>query len=185
MHARAAPPVSHDEEDDSGLVESAQRGDRDAFAALYRRYARLVRAVLLARMDYQDVPDEIQEVFLTAWTHLRTLRESRAFAAWIATIARNRARVRARQRVVLIELPEVVDETNGPPAEALEALRMIATLPDTYRETLLLRYVEGMTGPEIARRTGMTEGSVRVNLHRGMQLLRERLRAPTTDIQSS
>ena len=36
----------------------------------------------------------------------------------------------------------------------------------------MLRFVEGMTGPEIAARTGLTPGSVRVNLHRGMQLLR-------------
>jgi DNA-binding NarL/FixJ family response regulator len=50
-------------------------------------------------------------------------------------------------------------------------------LPDTYRETLILRLVEGMTGPEIAARTGLTPGSVRVNLHRGMQQLREKLAA--------
>jgi RNA polymerase sigma-70 factor (ECF subfamily) len=55
---------------------------------------------------------------------------------------------------------------------------MISTLPDAYRETLMLRFVEGMTGPEIASRTGLTEGSVRVNLHRGVQLLRERLQLP-------
>jgi RNA polymerase sigma-70 factor, ECF subfamily len=48
-------------------------------------------------------------------------------------------------------------------------------LPETYREPLMLRLVEGMTGPEIAERTGLTSGSVRVNLFRGMQLLRERL----------
>jgi RNA polymerase sigma-70 factor, ECF subfamily len=48
-------------------------------------------------------------------------------------------------------------------------------LPEAYRETLVLRLVEGMTGPEIAARTGLTAASVRVNLHRGMKLLRERL----------
>jgi hypothetical protein len=42
-------------------------------------------------------------------------------------------------------------------------------------ETLTLRFVEGMTGPEIAMRTGLTDGSVRVNLHRGMQQLKEQL----------
>ena len=41
----------------------------------------------------------------------------------------------------------------------------------------MLRLVEGMTGPEIAARTGLTDGSVRVNLHRGMKLLREKLDA--------
>ena len=54
-------------------------------------------------------------------------------------------------------------------------LATIRRLPEAYRETLVLRLVEGMTGPEIAERTGMQPGSVRVNLHRGMQMLREAL----------
>jgi len=178
MRAVTEPPVPREDgDDDLRLVEAARRGDRDAFGVLYRRHARLVRAVLLARLDYQDVPDEIQEVFLSAWTHLRTLRDGRAFGAWVATIARNRARTHVRQRVAVAELRDVAGRV-GPPEEALEALRAIATLPDAYRETLVLRYVEGMTGPEIALRTGLTEGSVRVNLHRGMKLLRDRLQRP-------
>jgi RNA polymerase sigma-70 factor (ECF subfamily) len=60
-------------------------------------------------------------------------------------------------------------------AEAAEALEIIRALPEAYRETLVLRLVEGMTGPEIAARTGLQPASVRVNLHRGMKLLRERL----------
>jgi DNA-directed RNA polymerase specialized sigma subunit, sigma24 homolog len=65
--------------------------------------------------------------------------------------------------------------------------RPSATLPDTYRETLILRLVEGMTGPEIAARTGLTHGSVRVNLHRGMQQLRELLghKTEASDSQAS
>jgi len=51
----------------------------------------------------------------------------------------------------------------------------VRSLPAAYGEPLILRLVEGMTGPEIAARTGLTEGSVRVNLHRGMKLLRARL----------
>jgi RNA polymerase sigma-70 factor (ECF subfamily) len=54
-------------------------------------------------------------------------------------------------------------------------LALVRSLPETYREPLILRLVEGMTGPEIAARTGLTPGSVRVNLHRGMQQLREKL----------
>jgi RNA polymerase sigma-70 factor (ECF subfamily) len=54
-------------------------------------------------------------------------------------------------------------------------LGMIRGLPEAYRETLILRLVEGLTGPEIAERTGLTPGSVRVNLHRGMHMLREKL----------
>ena len=57
--------------------------------------------------------------------------------------------------------------------------RSIRSLPEAYRETLVLRLVEGMTGPEIAARTGLTAASVRVNLHRGMKMLRERTRTMT------
>ena len=54
----------------------------------------------------------------------------------------------------------------------VEALGAVRSLPEAYRETLMMRLVEGMTGPEIAAATGLTPGSVRVNLHRGMKLLR-------------
>ena len=54
-------------------------------------------------------------------------------------------------------------------------LAVVRVLPEPYREPLILRLVEGMTGPEIATRTGLTHGSVRVNLCRGMEMLREKL----------
>lgn len=63
--------------------------------------------------------------------------------------------------------------------EARRALAAIRALPEAYRETLVLRLVEGMTGPEIAVRTGLTPDSVRVNLCRGMKLLRESLLTAT------
>ena len=62
--------------------------------------------------------------------------------------------------------------------EARRSLEAIRALPEAYRETLLLRLVEGLTGPEIAERTGLSPGSVRVNLHRGMALLRTALSTP-------
>ena len=76
------------------------------------------------------------------------------------------------------ETVEVTDELRGSESDetrATEILEIIKTLPDAYRETLVLRLVEGMTGPEIAERTGLTSGSVRVNLNRGMKLLRSKL----------
>jgi RNA polymerase sigma-70 factor (ECF subfamily) len=59
--------------------------------------------------------------------------------------------------------------------DARAARRAIRSLPKAYRETIAMRVIEGMSGPGIADRTGLSAGSVRVNLHRGMQLLRERL----------
>jgi RNA polymerase sigma-70 factor, ECF subfamily len=92
-------------------------------------------------------------------------------------IARNRATDFHRRTTDCVELPDELPGPDGTAArtEALAALETIRTLPEAYRETLVLRLVEGLTGPEIAGRTGLTAASVRVNLHRGMKLLRERL----------
>jgi len=162
----------------SDPVARARAGDRAAFDALYARYARLVHGVLLSRLSSADAEDQVQEVFLVAWQKLDTLRDDQAFGAWIVQIARRRADDAARRRRSWVRLPPWLGRKDAPTAEARQVLRVIRDLPPAYRETLILRLVEGMTGPEIARATGLTPGSVRVNLHRGMKLLRERLGTP-------
>jgi RNA polymerase sigma-70 factor (ECF subfamily) len=117
----------------------------------------------------------VQEVFLTALRKLDTLRDAERFGPWVAMIARNRAMDFHRRARATEELRDELSHAPRPLAEAAEALEIIRGLPEAYRETLVLRLVEGMTGPEIAARTGLRPASVRVNLHRGMKLLRERL----------
>ena len=92
-------------------------------------------------------------------------------------IARNRATDFHRRAVDAVELPDDLPGRDATEArtEALAVLDTIRALPEAYRETLVLRLVEGLTGPEIAERTGLTPASVRVNLHRGMKQLRDRL----------
>jgi RNA polymerase sigma-70 factor (ECF subfamily) len=168
---------------DSSLVQAAREGDRAAFGGLYARYARMVHGILLARVPASDVEDLVQDVFLRALPRLCDLRDVARFGPWLAAITRNRANDYYRQSravaAVTESLPE--DEAELPRAntssnaEAAVILTFVRSLPDAYRETLILRLVEGMTGPEIAARTGLTPGSVRVNLYRGMQQLREKL----------
>jgi RNA polymerase sigma-70 factor, ECF subfamily len=181
------------------LVRASQAGSRDAFGALYERFAGYVHAILIVRLPPQDTPDLVQDIFLSAFERLRSLREPAAFAGWIATIARNRATDYLRQRPMTPMTNDTrpslesgrsdgrdrsPDVRQDPPAhvtapedrlDAARALEAIRRLPDAYRETLVLRLVEGLTGPEIAALTGLTPDSVRVNLHRGFKLLRERL----------
>jgi RNA polymerase sigma-70 factor (ECF subfamily) len=159
------------------LVERARGGDRAAFGDLYRRYARMIHGILLSRIPRIEVEDLVQDVFLAALQQLPALRQSAAFGGWLAAIARNRATDYLRQSPPTTELPADLASTDGDRTEAVFVLSVIRRLPDAYRETLTLRLVEGMTGPEIAALTGLTEGSVRVNLHRGMKQLRERLSA--------
>lgn len=160
---------------EAALVESARAGDRAAFERLYELYAPLVHGVLLARVPYDEVSDLVQDVFLTAFRKLATLRDPARFGPWVAIIARNRAADFYRRARQTEELRDELAQGSGRPAEASEALEIIRSLPEAYRETLVLRLVEGMTGPEIAERTGLRPASVRVNLHRGMKLLRQRL----------
>jgi RNA polymerase sigma-70 factor (ECF subfamily) len=160
---------------EAALVEAVRAGDRESFARLYELYSPLVHGVLLARVPYDEVGDLVQDVFLVAFRKLGTLRDASRFGPWVAMIARNRATDFHRRTRETEELHEGLSRGAGREAEAREALEIIRNLPEAYRETLVLRLVEGMTGPEIAERTGLQPASVRVNLHRGMKLLRERL----------
>ena len=179
---------THSDPDDASLVRSARLGNESAFGRLYERYAPMVHGILLARVPPEEVDDLVQEVFLQVLPRLGTLRDGTRFGPWLAAITRNRAndfhrRSRSGPRIVEhlgadeLENSSTIGEP-GPEARAI--LSVISSLPEAYRETLILRLVEGMSGPEIAARTGLTEGSVRVNLHRGMQQLRAKLAGPAT-----
>jgi len=168
---------------DSSLVLAAREGDRAAFGGLYARYARMVHGILLARVPANDVDDLVQDVFLRALDRLGGLREVSRFGPWLAAITRNCANDYHRQNRAVVAVTESLSEDEedlpaasaAPDREAAMILALVRSLSEAYCEPLILRLVEGMTGPEIAARTGLTPGSVRVNLHRGMQKLRERL----------
>ena len=157
------------------LVERICAGDDEAFGEFYKRFAPLVHGILLARVPFDEVDDLVQEVFIAAYKNLPNLREKSAVGAWLVMIARNRAAEFFRQAKPTVELTEEIRHRDKPLAEANEILQAIRALPESYRETLVLRLVEGMTGAEIAEKTNLTPESVRVNLHRGMKLLRQKL----------
>jgi RNA polymerase sigma-70 factor (ECF subfamily) len=162
-------------------VGAARDGDRAAFGRLYERYARMVHGILLARVSVGEVDDLVQDVFVRALRQVHTLRNVNCFGGWLATVARNRANDYHRRSVELVGFTEEAPHAavrpgrGGAGDDGAAILGVIRGLPEAYRETLILRLVEGLTGPEIAERTGLTAGSVRVNLHRGMQMLREKL----------
>ena len=159
------------------LVRAVRHGEQEAFARLYSLYAPMVHGIVLARVPWSEVDDLVQDVFLIALKKLRSLRDDSAFGGWLAMIARNRAMDFHRRKRETEELNEDLASKSRSESdrEAARVLEVICGLPEAYRETLVLRLVEGMTGPEIAGRTGLTPASVRVNLHRGMKLLREKL----------
>lgn len=175
---------------DQANVDAARRGDRAAFASLHEKYAPMVHGMLLARVGINDADDLVQEVFLHTMRKLPTLRDSAAFGPWLATITRNFAAqfLRDHRRQVNVAQDVIAKPTSGSErhaarGEAVRVLEVIRGLPEAYQEPLILRLVEGLTGPQIATCTGLTAGSVRVNLHRGMNMLRNKLglNAPAED----
>jgi RNA polymerase sigma-70 factor (ECF subfamily) len=163
--------------DVASLARAAARGDHEAFTQLYRRFSRAVHGVLVARLPQEVAEDLVQDVFMHAYTRLRDLRESAAFGSWVCAMARRAAADHYRRLRIEEPLADTMASRDEPDAkvEARRVLAIIQTLPEAYRETLVLRLVEGCSGPEIAELTGLSHGSVRVNLHRGFRLLREKL----------
>ena len=173
--ANAAPEMAPEAPVELALVRAVLKGDREGFNGLYHLYAPLVHGILLARVPRAEVDDLVQDIFLHAYKKLHTLRDAASFGPWIAMIARNRAVDFHRRSRETVEITDDLRGSDQQESKAAEILELIRGLPEAYRETLVLRLVEGMTGPEIAARTGLTAASVRVNLHRGMKLLREKL----------
>lgn len=158
-------------------VQEARRGSQASYAQLYRRFAPLVHGILLGRVRPALADELTQDCFALAFARLDQLRDATHFGAWIAAIARRMPKADAPLEVAVEDETDFAahDATPEQRSEALRALHAIAALPEAYRETLMLRLVEGLSGPEIASLTGLTPESVRVNLHRGMEKLRTAL----------
>lgn len=184
MVAQAHKPKHSERADERGVpvwrawVDGARRHDKDAFAKLHGHFARLVHAVIITKVPANEATDLTQDVFVVMLSKLPTLEDDAAFPAWLLEIARNRAARFLRDRPAPAPLEDVEeraapDRTGWP--DAKKVLAALQTLPDTYAEPLAMRLIEGLSGPDIAERTGLTPGSVRVTLHRGLAMLRKKL----------
>jgi RNA polymerase sigma-70 factor, ECF subfamily len=159
-------------------VVAARGGDREAFAALHGHFSGLVHAILIARVPASDAGDLTQDVFVTLMQKLGTLEDDQAFPAWLMQLARSRAarhhRDTPKHEPLPDDPPQAAPDRSGWP-DGRKVLAALQRLPEAYAETLAMRLIEGLSGPEIAERTGLSPGSVRVNLHRGLARLREAL----------
>jgi len=125
---------------DADLVARTLAGQREAFALLYDRYARLVRAIAFdASGDLSTVHDLTQECFLRAFQHLPALRDQEHFARWLVGIARKVVQEyrRRRQSQPLGDGADLVAEESFPRLEDIDemehTLRLVAQLPEPER----------------------------------------------------
>jgi RNA polymerase sigma-70 factor (ECF subfamily) len=177
------------------LVTRAQAGDLTAFNALVLRFQDGLYGLTLRMLgDPASAEDVTQDTFIRAWQHFDSYRGG-SFRSWLFTIAANRARdeLRRRGRRPSLSLDEARDDPDradldpadtGPTAHeiveqtelrhALEAA--LRTLPDDWREIVILADVQGLDYSEVASVTGIPVGTVKSRLSRARGRLRDVIR---------
>lgn len=162
------------------LVARAQRGDVQAFEALYRATSGRVFAVCLRMTgDREHATELLQDVFIKVWDRLGSFRGESAFTSWIHRLAVNTVledRRRSQRRMAHEEAAGADEEIDGLTVErALDLETAIGRLPPGVRRAFVLHDVEGYKHHEIAKLTGLAEGTLRAQLHRARRLLMEML----------
>jgi RNA polymerase sigma-70 factor (ECF subfamily) len=164
-------------------VRRAQQGDQAAFRELYEAHVGRVYAICLRlARDQAEAEEHAQDVFVRVWQRLATFREESAFSTWLHRLAVNevlqsrRAAGRRSARVMLAENPATLESgSRAAPAPTSDLERAIAGLPEGARAVFVLHDVEGYQHEEIARISGIAEGTSKAQLHRARRLLREAL----------
>lgn len=176
---------------DALLWQRSQVGDREAFAQIVARYQALICSVAYCTSGSLARAEDIaQETFVTAWQRLGELRDPTRLRAWLCGIARHRAANaarRERRRGGPLESLDAVTEpvTSAPdPAdaaihdeEAALVWRALATLPDNYREPLVLFYRQEQSVAEVAASLELSVDTAKQRLSRGRAMLRDELAA--------
>lgn len=178
--------------DDAQLIAQVALGDRDAFGALYDRFATPLYSLALKMLASEaEAQDLLQEAFLSLWQKAPLFRAERGSAfAWMVSQVRHRAidRIRSRRRrgeLLDANAPELepsgsATTSSAQNAEAGERAREVrsalAQLSDEQRQVLRLAYFEGLTQAEIAEKLAEPLGTIKARAARGLTRLRSLLR---------
>ncbi len=164
---------------DEAIVQRVLSGERALYEILVRRHnQRLYRAARAILRNESEVEDVMQEAYVQAFAHLAQFRAEARFSTWLTRIAVHEALARKRraQRQTEVEEPVVVitPEQQAGSRELAKLLeRAIDTLPDNFREVLMLRTVEDMSVADTAAVLDIPEDTVKTRLFRARNLLRE------------
>ncbi|MBC7784193.1 MAG: sigma-70 family RNA polymerase sigma factor [Burkholderiales bacterium] len=177
---------------DDDLITLARSGHRPAFEMLVHRTSRLVWAHLILRTrDRALAEDLVQETYLRAWRSITSLNDSQTFRAWLLKVADNvrldalKHASRRKRGAPARRIDENADPASSRPSPSEQAeqndlqnraIEAMGELPEQYQQALALRYLGGADYDEISRQLALTNGSLRGLLHRGLELLREKLK---------
>jgi len=179
---------------ESEIVNRARAGQAAAFDELFVLHKDGVYACLwhLLGGDAESVEEAVGAVFLNAYRSLQGFRGESAFSTWLYRIAVNEARLRIRQKRrwqlpgwLSLHGPDAAAETQqrtqNPEEQFVRAeqdgklWQAVSALPEPYRTPVILRYMSDMPSPEIAEVLGRPAGTIRYQLSRAVQILRDRL----------
>jgi len=179
------PPSVSDPEQWSDWMAAAQDGDRDAYRRLLEAITPYVRAIAARVLwDRSDIDDAVQDVLIAVHEARRTYDRSRPFKPWLAGVARHRIidRMRARGRVTAREVSIGDDDETFASSAAKQddmmidspALhRALAQLPPGQRVAIQELKLRESSLEEVAARTGLSVGALKVATHRGLKRLRQ------------
>jgi RNA polymerase sigma-70 factor (ECF subfamily) len=174
---------------DAELVRLARAGRPEAYADLVRRWAARVTALCHARVGRADVAEDLaQETLLRGYRALGTLSDPERFGPWLCGIALRTCLdwLRSRQHAP-IPFSALGSDGEGfdqgrqdEPAldhddDRRQLLREIDSLPETYRQVILLYYYEDHTYRDLGRLLGISPATVNARLTKARALLRQRL----------
>ncbi len=157
------------------LTVMAQRGDKEAYAALLQECQRWMRSYLGRRIPRHDLDDLVQETLLALHQKLATYDPTRAFVPWLAAITRYRwaghlRRVyRGRREGEAARTNAWTDEPAMTARISLDSL--FARLPEPQARAIELVKIEGLSIAEAACASGQSESLVKINIHRGLKKL--------------
>jgi RNA polymerase sigma factor (sigma-70 family) len=163
---------------DPGLIEAARGGDEKALVSLISAAQPDVRRYAARNCRAADIDDAVQETLLLLYRRVGTLRAVTSFSAWIFAVARRACLRLLRMAVGIPETPDGMDARLAhlrPEDLRIDLSRAIQSLPEHYREVILLRDIEELSIDEIAEVLGLTRESVKARIHRARMLIREYL----------
>ncbi|MDL2399704.1 sigma-70 family RNA polymerase sigma factor [Rhizobium mayense] len=180
------------EEEWAVLMRAAVDGDAQAYHRFLSTVTPHLRAMARRRCDQYGAPaseaeDVVQEVLLTMHLKRGTWDISRPIGPWISTIVRNKLidSLRRRGRHVSVPIDDVIDileaEAQTDALDRLDVDHMLEQLRDPQRTIVRSISVEGTSVRETADRLKMTEGAVRVALHRALKALGALYRSETSE----
>jgi RNA polymerase sigma-70 factor, ECF subfamily len=180
------PDPPSDPRSDQDLVRAINAGDANAFDALYFRYRDwVVRLAARFTEHSEDALDVLQETFAYVFRKFPGFRLTASMTTFLYPVVKNLSLAAKRKRTRLHHddalLANVSDDARADDARADDARAdlssALATLPETHREVLLMRFVDGLSLLEIAAALSIPEGTVKSRLHNALSTLRTDERA--------